>query len=147
MKECSEKRSPEKRNSLTEQLRTVQLSDSTVSSSSPNALPTATLTPDIASTYGIVRSKYRGMLNVAVIKDVPGTTGQPVTATVKVKASNLLGKTRDVSMREVREGDAIYYIGEFPIHDRETLNFQLEVTPSDTQRPIKATLTQEFYID
>ena len=48
-----------------------------------NAIPTATLTPAVATGYSITRSKYRGLLNVSVIKDVQGTTGQPVTAIVR----------------------------------------------------------------
>ena len=112
-----------------------------------NAIPTAALTPAVATGYRITRSKYRGLLNVSVIKDVPGTTGQPVTAMVKANATNLLGQSRDVSMREIREGEAVYYIGEFPIINRETLTFELKVTPDGTQKPISASLSQQFYVD
>ena len=112
-----------------------------------NAIPTAALTPAIATGYGITRSKYRGLLNVSVIKDVAGTTGQPVTAIVKANATSLLGKTRPISMREIREGEAVYYIGEFPIIDRETLSFELEITPAGLQKPISASLTQQFFVD
>ncbi len=112
-----------------------------------NAIPTALLTPDIASSYQIVRSKYRGLLNVSVIRDIPGTTGQPVTAKVSAYALNLIGKRHEIELREIREGQAIYYIGEFPIVDRETLKFFLSVTPEGATRPIAATLTQDFYID
>ena len=112
-----------------------------------NAIPTATLTPAIATGYRITRSKYRGLLNVSVIKDVPGTTGEPVTAIVKTNATNLLGKSLAVPMREIREGAAVYYIGEFPIIDRETLRFELEVTPAGMQKPISASLSQQFFVD
>ncbi|MCW8903998.1 DUF4426 domain-containing protein [Sedimenticola sp.] len=112
-----------------------------------NAIPTALLSPEVASNYRIVRSKYRGLLNISVIRDVPGTTGQPVTAKVSAYALNLIGRRHVIELREIREADAIYYIGDFPIVDRETLNFMLEVTPEDSPRPINATLTQDFYID
>lgn len=112
-----------------------------------NAIPTAILTPEIASTYGIVRSKYRGILNVSVIQEVPGTTGRPVSAQIEAQASNLLGQISNLKLREIREGDAIYYIGEFPIVDRETLRFSLQVTPSGRETPIAAELSQQFFID
>jgi len=112
-----------------------------------NAIPTAVLTPAVATGYRITRSKYRGLLNVSVIKDVPGTTGQPVTAIVKANTTNLLGKSRAIPMREIREGAAVYYIGEFPIIDRETLSFELEVTPASMQKPINASLSQQFFVD
>ena len=46
-----------------------------------NAFTTSTLTPEVAKAYGIQRSKFRGMLNVSVIKEKEGTTGTSVPAT------------------------------------------------------------------
>ncbi|WP_428608102.1 DUF4426 domain-containing protein [Sedimenticola sp.] len=112
-----------------------------------NAIPTALLSPDVASSYRIVRSKYRGLLNISVIKDVPNTTGQPVTAKVSAYALNLIGRRHVIDLQEIHEGDAIYYIGDFPIVDGETLTFFLEVTPAGSTNPISATLSQDFYID
>ncbi|MCW8908362.1 MAG: DUF4426 domain-containing protein [Sedimenticola sp.] len=112
-----------------------------------NAIPTAMLTPEVAASYDVVRSKYRGLLNVSVIREIPGTTGQPVTANVSAYALNLIGKRHQIDLREIREGEAIYYIGDFPIVDGETLNFTLEVTPEGESRPTRATLSQDFYID
>jgi hypothetical protein len=112
-----------------------------------NAVPSAMLTPEIASRYGLIRSKYRGLLNVSVIKDAPGTTGQAVTARVNAQATNLTSQVIDIPMREVRDGDAIYYLGEFPIIDRERLRFSLEVQPVGVSKTIKAGLQQQFFID
>jgi hypothetical protein len=112
-----------------------------------NAIPTAILTPEIASSYDIVRSKYRGMLNVSVIQEVPGTTGRSVSARIEARIRNLLGQTDKLKLREIRDGDAIYYVGEFPIVDRETLRFSLQVTPSGLETPISAELSQQFFID
>ena len=112
-----------------------------------NALPVVTLSPEIAKNYGIIRSKYRGLLNVSVIKDIAGTTGQAVTARIEATSRNLIGKIQKIDMREVREGDAIYYLGEFPIVDQETLTFTLEVIPQGLSKPIKAQLSQQFFID
>ena len=112
-----------------------------------NALPTATLTPEIAKSYNIVRSRYRGLLNVSVIKDQPGTTGTPVSARIEASAVNLAGQLRNLNLREIREGDAIYYLGEFPVSDGEVLRFSLLVTPAGESRPIQAKLSQQFFID
>lgn len=112
-----------------------------------NAIPTAMLTPEVASSYKIIRSKYRGLLNVSIIKDVPGTTGEPVTARVSAYATNLIGRRHDISLREIREGKAIYYIGDFPIVDGEMLTFTLNVTPEGSEQSTTTTLKQDFYID
>ena len=112
-----------------------------------NALSTEMLTPEVAKAYGIKRSKQRGLLNIAVIKDVPGTQGQPVTAEISVRATNLIGQAKAIQLREVREGEAIYYIGDFPIANREKITFRLKVKPTGSTREYSAELTQEFFID
>ena len=78
---------------------------------------------------------------------LPGTTGRSVSAQIDAQSNNLLGQTNTLKLREVREGDAIYYIGEFPIVDRETLRFSLQVTPQGQETPISAELSQQFFID
>ncbi|MCB1829608.1 MAG: DUF4426 domain-containing protein [Chromatiaceae bacterium] len=112
-----------------------------------NAFPTAILTPDIAGNYQIIRSKFRGMLNVSVIKDEAGTTGTPVSAQIDAQSTNLTGQIRHIPLREIREGNAIYYIGDFPIVDNETLTFSLDVLPDGAEQHIKTSLQQQFFID
>ncbi len=112
-----------------------------------NAIPTATLDPAVAKQYRIQRSKYRGMLNVSVIKTEAGTTGKSTPAVVLAKATNIRGQLISIPMRQVLEGDAIYYIGEFRIADQETLNFDLQVQPQGESRFYTAKLSQQFFID
>lgn len=112
-----------------------------------NAFPTAILTPDIAGSYQIIRSKYRGMLNVSVIKDEEGTTGTPLSAQIDAQSTNLIGQIHNIPLREIREGSAIYYIGDFPIVNNETLTFSLDVLPAGAEKRIKTKLQQQFFID
>jgi len=110
-----------------------------------NALTTDMLSPAVAQSYGIRRSKGRAMLNISIIQDVPGTTGKAVTAEVKAVARNLIGQNRDIPLREIREGNAIYYIGDFQVGHREHLTFLLDVTPAGESRAFQAKLEHEFY--
>ncbi|MEN8177042.1 MAG: DUF4426 domain-containing protein [Pseudomonadota bacterium] len=112
-----------------------------------NAIPSASLDPAVANQYRIQRSKYRGMLNVSVIKEIPDTTGKAVDAMVMAKATNIRGQLISIPMRRVTEGEAIYFIGEFRIADQETLNFELQVKPRGETRFYKAGLKQQFFID
>jgi hypothetical protein len=112
-----------------------------------NALTTDNLSPEVASAYDIRRSKERAMLNVSVIRGQPGKPGEPVAAKVKATARNLIGQQRDIALREIREGRAIYYIGDFPVSNKEKLDFFLEVTPEGERLPLKARLNQQFYTD
>jgi hypothetical protein len=112
-----------------------------------NAIPTAALDSAVAKQYGIQRSKYRGLLNVSVIKSEEGTTGKSSRAIVMAKATNIRGQMISIPMRMVEEGDAIYYIGEFRIANLETLNFDLKVKPRGETRFYNAKLSQQFFID
>ncbi len=112
-----------------------------------NALKSDFLSPAIAKAYNIQRSKYRGLINISVIKDHPGTVGTPVSAKIEIKAMSLSGVPKQITLRKIVDGSAIYYIGEFPVIDREIINFNLEVTPEGTTRPINVRFSQQFYID
>jgi hypothetical protein len=87
------------------------------------------LQPEIAQQYGIVRSARRAFLNVAVLRnDADGST-TPVTATLSGGKRNLLQQTGEITFREIREGDAIYYIGQFEFSNAEILRLTVSVQP------------------
>lgn len=110
-----------------------------------NALPTDQLAPDVASAYGIVRSKTRAMLNISIIRKQEGTTGTPVTGQVNVHTANLTGQVKDLRLRRIDEGKAIYYIGEVTVADGETLIFDLYVTPEGEEKTHHIRFQQSFF--
>lgn len=110
-----------------------------------NALRTDGLTPEVARAYGIQRSKNRVMLNVTVLrKDAEHAPRTPVEADVAVDAYNLNGQLKDIQMRRVSEGDAIYSIGEVSISGTEILVFDIKVTPRGEAAPFNVKLKREF---
>ena len=112
-----------------------------------NALNTSYLPPAITREYGLKRSKNRGMINVAVLRKVMGTTGKPVPAEITASATNLTGQKRTIKLREVREGNAIYYIGDFPIAHEETLRFTLHVKPGDNSEAHEVKFSHQFFTE
>lgn len=112
-----------------------------------NALTTDNLPVQVATAYGLQRSKSRGLLNISVIRDVPGTMGTPVRAQIKAFARNLFGQMRTFDMREVIEDKAVYYIADFPVAHRELMIFEFEVMPEGGRFPLRATMRHEFYTD
>lgn len=110
-----------------------------------NAITTDMLTPEVANTYHIRRSSNRGMLNVSIVRDIPDTTGQPVRAWVSVKAQNLRGQIRYIPMREIREENAIYYIGHFLVEHKENINFEIKVTPDGQRSPYIVRMDHQFF--
>jgi hypothetical protein len=110
-----------------------------------NALATDVLPPQVAREYRITRSRNRGMVNITVLKKVLGSPGQPVHARVEARAENLVGQGREINLREIREGNAIYYIGEFRVANEETLKFTARVRPQGTQQFLEVQFSQDFY--
>jgi hypothetical protein len=110
-----------------------------------NSLATDMLTPEVAREYHITRSQNNGMVNITVLKKVLGSPGQPVHARVEVTATNLNGQMRKIHMREVREGNAIYYIGEFGVANEETVKFDARVQPQGTRDQFKVEFSQDYY--
>ncbi len=107
-----------------------------------SAQSTDQLPPDVARAYGIVRSKNRAMLNVSVIKE--GTT-IVVPAEVTVRTVNLAGQLKNVTMRKIQEQEAIYYIGETAVANRETLVFNISITPEGATKASDVRFTRKFY--
>ncbi|MGD8643200.1 MAG: DUF4426 domain-containing protein [Chromatiales bacterium] len=110
-----------------------------------NALTTDFLTPQVAKHYGISRSKNRGMLNVSVLSKSMGVPNRSVKAEVSAEAKNLNAQVKPMNLREISEGNAVYYIAEFPISDRETLDFKIDVTPEGGGGPMSVSFRQQFY--
>jgi hypothetical protein len=110
-----------------------------------NALATDQLPARVAREYRITRSKNRGMINITVLRKVLGSPGQPVHAFVEVAGTNLAGQYRRIPVREVREGNAIYYIGEFGVTHEETVRFDVRVRPQGTPDTMQVEFNQDFY--
>jgi Domain of unknown function (DUF4426) len=104
-----------------------------------NALRTDTLTQEVARAYGIQRSANRVMLNVTVLRQ-----RKPVEAEVQADVYNLSGQLKNMEVRRISEGEAIYYIGEVSIGGAEILVFDITVTPAGTQAPLSVKFTREF---
>lgn len=110
-----------------------------------NAFLSNELSAEVLKQYGIRRSPNRALINISIIKDVPDTTGTPVTAKVSVTARNLRGQVRAIPVREIKEENAVYYIGEFLVENQETVTFNIEVQPNGENSILHAILKQQFF--
>lgn len=109
-----------------------------------SALPSTLITPEVARNSGLTRSASRGLLNIAVIKK-EDEREFAVTAVIEAAATNPSGQRQSLRLREVREGEAIYYLGEPRISDGERLDFELRITPVGAPEPIALRFTQIFH--
>lgn len=113
-----------------------------------NAVNTTMLTPEIARTYGITRSKNSGLLTVAVRKKLPDQTKDiSVQGEVIANAVNLTAQMKTIEMRQVSEGDTTYYVGVFSVANEETLNFTIKVRPEFKTEEKEIKFSQQFFAD
>lgn len=83
------------------------------------------LTAPIAKAYGITRSKTRAVLNITVTEKRDTGPAMPIEATVIGKAINVYQQRKPLELREIKEPDAVYYIGEFSIAHEERIRFEI----------------------
>ena len=110
-----------------------------------NAFNSDTLQPNMAKAYNIIRSKNRGLLTISVVKKSNSANAMPIKAKVDAKATNLTGQLKNIQIREINDGGAVYYISEFNVADKEILDFTINVTPGDDKGPYTVTLRQQFF--
>lgn len=112
-----------------------------------NALNTDQLTPEIAREYGIVRSKSRAMLNVSIHRKLDGGKTEAVTGLVSASAINLNGQLMTMTLREIREDTAIYYVGELAITNGEVLIYTIDATPVDESSVFTVRFKKQFFVE
>ncbi|MCW3173464.1 DUF4426 domain-containing protein [Shewanella subflava] len=109
------------------------------------ALGSTFITPAIAKTYGIERSRFNGIVNIAVL-DTSQEGNPAVAVDISGIANNLLDARKDLNFKEIREGDAIYYIAQVPYRDNQEINFNIAIKHA---KKLNTTLKfkQKFYVD
>jgi hypothetical protein len=106
---------------------------------------TTFLDPQIAANYGITRGKKRAIINLAVRENVAGGSA--------VRSMLLQGRTWDLiqnqtlEFREIREGEAIYYIAEFTFIDEEWRFFEVDFRPAGAEQTYTLELKHQLYIN
>ncbi len=111
-----------------------------------NAFNSGFVPPEVASAYDLKRSKYRALMNVAVLKQA-GSDKSSVQAVVSGSMKNLIGQTQKLRFTEIREGEAIYYIASFRFTDDEVLSFDISVQPDPNSAAYSLSFKQHFYAD
>ena len=103
-------------------------------------IPTTFLESEIAAQYDVARARNRALINVSILDD----NKEAVTGSVSGSSSNLLGQTQYFEFRQVREGDAIYYLAELLHSDQELHRVTLEVA-LDTGQKDQIKFNQKMY--
>jgi len=96
----------------------------------------------IAQSYQLQRSKYQAVLNISVLNSKDQKAQQ---VRISGTATDLTQKQIELEFREVKEGDAIYYLAQVPVHDQKHLKFKLDIWQGTENQKLE--FSQVFYID
>ncbi|WP_460120019.1 DUF4426 domain-containing protein [Pseudomonas sp. S2_C03] len=91
-----------------------------------NTFNSTYLTPDIAKSAELIRSKNQGVINVSVLKD-----GKPLMANVTGTVKDLTSQSVPLTFKQITEQGAIYYIAQYPVPQQETRTFEIKVQTGD----------------
>jgi len=107
---------------------------------------TTFLAPEVAANYGIVRSKQRAILNLAVREHMPDGTTEGRTMLLQGRTWDLI-QGQPLEFMEVREGQAIYYLADFKFINEEWRFFEAIFRPAGAQQSYTFTFKNQLYVD
>jgi len=108
---------------------------------------TTFLSPEIAELYGITRGKQRAILNLALRKPDAGTIGTGQAMQLRGEIRDLMQTQQVLEFKEIREGDAIYYIAEFRFINEEWRFFDLNFRPEGTDKTYSFDFKWQLYVE
>lgn len=112
-----------------------------------NAVRTDFLTQEVADRFDIERSNEKALITVSVQTADGSAPRDSVEADVRVTANRPSNSAERVEMRTHRADDDIYYLGVFPIRDREPISFDIAVTPASADETYRFVFKRYFFTD
>ena len=91
-----------------------------------NTFNSTFLTPEIAKSAELIRSKNQGVINVSVIKD-----GKPLVSNVSGTVKDLTSQSVPLKFKQITEQGAVYYIAQYPVDQQEIRTFEIKVQNGD----------------
>lgn len=101
------------------------------------------ISPKIAKAYGLVRSKYKGIINISVLNADKDSKAEQVS--VRGFGRNLVGNKVDLTFKEVIEGESVYYLAQVDYSNGETFRFEITIRQGNRTETLK--FVQDFYAD
>ncbi len=106
---------------------------------------TTFLEPAVASQYGITRGDRRAILNLSLREHLPDGTTVARTMELEGASWDLTEQRINFDFLEVREGPAIYYIGQFKFLNREWRYFNARFKPEGGEEFFEYEFKHQMY--
>lgn len=108
---------------------------------------TTFIEPQVAAQYGLARGKRRAIVNFSLREHLEDGTSVARPMQLDGRSWDLTEQQVNFDFVEVREGPAIYYIGEFKFINREWRYFSLDFTPAGSEEKFNYAFKQQMYIN
>jgi len=106
------------------------------------AVPTTELTAEAARDYNITPAAGRGLLTVTLIKKGRNGRAESVPGQVYAGGFTQDNKIFSIPIREVRQADGVYYLGEYRVNAPDTIRFL--VNANVLGKPMKVEFSRAF---
>jgi hypothetical protein len=127
-------------------LASVARADATVRSGDlemhSSAVPSLDLTPEAARDFNVSAEPGRGLLTITVMRKTGPGRAITLPAQVYAGAVDQNNYLFSIPIREVRNGEHVYYLGEFRMNTPSTLRFL--VSANVLGKPLKSEFAREF---
>ena len=101
---------------------------------------------DVAKLHGIIRADNRMVTNLSIRKtSKTGEKGDPVTASIHGTATNLLNQQSVLDFTEVLEPNAIYYLANQLVDERDTLRYSISIQPQSSEATYLLEFVRDYY--
>jgi hypothetical protein len=111
---------------------------------------TTFLDPEIAARYGITRGEKRAIVNLAVREHLAdgGTEARTMPRTMQIEGRTWdLIQNQFLQFKEIREGQAIYYIAQFKFINEEWRFFEMDFRPEGADQTYTFKFKHQLYIN
>lgn len=110
------------------------------------AFPSTFIQANVAKAVGVERRNNNGLINISIL-NTDKKPKQPLKLTLTGYAKNLVGQRKELSFKEVDEGNAIYYLAEVRHANEETFRFYVTLTDPKTGRVEEVKFMQKMWVD
>ena len=107
---------------------------------------TTFLDPKIAANYGITRGEKRAILNLAVREHLAAGGTEARTMLLEGRTWDLI-QNQFLEFKEIREGQAVYYIADFKFINEEWRFFEVDFRPEGADQTYTFKLKHQLYIN
>lgn len=105
-----------------------------------SAFPSRLIPPSVAAAHDLTRAEDLMMINISIKHG-----DQPVEADISGDVTNILGQGRAIRFIPIVENDALYYLGEVIVDEKDWLRIDLTIDSDSMSKPYELQFERHFY--